>query len=342
MKFYDRAREKHIVRQQEEQGVAEVDWEKIIEQKRRAGIELSADERLKLKIWMTNEGLKRINGHSPEYVAEHFGVPVEELFPPDGTAVYIGDPWQKLDRKGVTIVDYEFGPIAEFQDDKEAYLAVLDSRISSIEFSDLGYKDPLVSAFLQRELRLARELYEQARTASLEAYEQISTDFLRMRERIENEIERETAGQQHDPLYALDGHVRDLWYTAVHGARLVDVFDWATELEPVYREFAQSLPEDMPEAARDLKLKEKRRLWSISTYALEHLTDEELGNYWKEIFCVLAPRGRAYIAPLFGEDGEGDVTMTLDAFSSEHSDFTFSFDDPAYPNKLMIEKGASN
>lgn len=91
----------------------------------------SAEPELASRIWNENEGMKRINGHSPEYVAEGFGESVEEIFPPDGLTLYVGDPWQKLDRKGVVIIDYEFGPIAEFQDDREKYLRNLDHRLST-------------------------------------------------------------------------------------------------------------------------------------------------------------------------------------------------------------------
>jgi len=338
---------------------------------------LSDEQRLAKKIFDTNEGLKRINGYSPEYVAEGFEVSVEELFPSEGKTVYVGDPWQKLDRKGVTIVDYEFGPVAEFQDDKEAYLAILDARLDEIERNLVTYEDTEINDFLENEINLASDLYRQASSKSVVEYERISKEFSEMKQRIEDEIARETDGNANDHIfgqYDPSESVKNLWYVAVHGARAVDVLDWATELEPAYSAYKDELPEELPDHVREEKLKEKRRkliegirfdktakeaevvqamflflpfenesfdrfvaFWSISTYAFEHLNYNDLTEYWKEIYRILKTDGKAYISPLFSGNEEA-VEKTLNDFKNLHSDFTFEFDDDDFKNTLIIHR----
>lgn len=371
---YKRAGETRLAGQDIEQTTRDMARAQIIADSYKSARPLSTGEILAKKIWDTNEGLKRINGHSPEYVAKHIGVTVEELFPTDGKSVYIGDPWQKLDRKGVTIVDYEFGPVAEFQDDKEVYLSVLDSRINKVETYFITPEDHETLNFLNTEISLARNLCERAKNTPLEEYENIGKSFLEMKQRIENEIERETGGAEHDPIHAVDNTVRDLWYVAVHGARAFDVLDWATELQHAYEQFAEALPEEMPEQTRLEKLKEKRRLliesirfekttkeaevvqamfpflpfenetfdrfvafWSISTYAFEHLNHDDMTSYWAEIHRLLKPDGRAYIAPLF-EGNETVMHQTLNQFAEAHQNFSYHFDNDYYPSMLVIEK----
>ncbi|MEK7094971.1 MAG: class I SAM-dependent methyltransferase [Patescibacteria group bacterium] len=327
---------------------------------------------LREKIWETNEGRKRINGHEPEYVANGFGVSVEELFPPNGRTVYVGDPWQKLDRKGVVIVDYEFGPIAEFQDNREKYAIELERRINDIEARGFAYESE-TNDFLKRELATAKTLLERAKTDLLASFEVIGAEFQAMKQRIEEEIRRET-GEQTDPIYSSNSVVRDLWYAVVHGARIVDVLDWETELRDKYEKFERTLPETMPQQSREKKLKNSRReliesirfektakesdvvqamfpflpfadnsfdrfvaFWSISTYAFEHLTGRELTSYWKEIYRLLKPGGKAYIAPLFINDSF-ELESTLKTFSEKHSDFSFTLGDEYPPNELIIKK----
>lgn len=76
---------------------------------------VTAIPELQNKIWSENFGAKRINGHPPEYYARTLGVTVDELFPEDGLSLNVGDPWQKIDRKGVVIIDYEFGEVAGYE-----------------------------------------------------------------------------------------------------------------------------------------------------------------------------------------------------------------------------------
>ncbi len=332
---------------------------------------LSSQGQLEKKIWETNEGLKRINGHSAEYVAEHIGVSVEELFPEHGKSLYVGDPWQKLDKKGVVIVDYEFGPIAEFQDNKERYLALLRGQLSRLENSFHSSQELDIRHFLEREITLVNELYNEMHIQPLTEYERIGKMFLEMKQRVEEEIGRETSGKESDPLFAMNLDVQSLWYAAVHGARCLDLLDWATELEPTFLIYAESLSEQLSQEAREEKLKEKRRelitrirfekttkeaevvqamfpflpfenesfdrfvaFWSISTYAFEHLTPEELTRYWEEIYRILKPGGKAYISPLF-EGNEFFMHQTLSKFQIENPDFFFDDEDD---NQLRIEK----
>ncbi|MBI2415632.1 MAG: methyltransferase domain-containing protein [Candidatus Kerfeldbacteria bacterium] len=335
---------------------------------------ISSVAALQEKIRKTNEGLKRINGHSAEYVAASLERSVEEVFPSDGRTVYVGDPWQKLDRKGVVIVDYEFGPVVEFQADRDVYLEVLGSRLRSIAWRVSEQADSPAQIFLKREFAVAEQLYETARTQQLTEYERISNQFLELKQRIEQEIERETDGKEHDPLHALNATVRDLWYVAVQGARAVDVLDWATELDEPYRQFAENLPKRLSEKDREKKLQEKRRqliesirfektakeaevvqamfpflpfddatfdrfvaFWSISTYVFEHLESGELTRYWEEIYRLLKPGGKAYIAPLF-QSNEYELDATLRQFAKQHSDFSFFYNDDEQPNILTLTK----
>lgn len=329
---------------------------------------------LEKKIRDTNEGLKKINGHSAEYVAQVLKLEVEELFPSNGKTVYIGDPWQKLDRKGVVIVDYEFGPVVEFQSNREIYLAVLEDRLHKVKELINQSREPEIQHFLETEIAQIDKLFQRASIEEMTEYEQIVGEFLASKQRIEEEIQRETGGTESDPIHAMDAAVRDLWYTAVHGARLVDVLDWATECDEPYRTFVESLPSHLPEAVREEKLKNKRHelieairfektakeaevvqamfpflpfedesfdrfvaFWSISTYAWPYLTSEDFTTYWEEIYRLLKEKGKAYISPL-DSDNAYAMHRTLIAFNEAHPDFLFSYDDEENPFTLIIEK----
>ncbi len=314
------------------------------------------------KIRQENENSKRINGHPPEYVAASLDLPVEELFPLDGLTLYVGDPWQKLDRPGVVIVDYEFGPVVEFQDDRDKYLNTLDYRIEEIDSQFIIQRDPAIQQFLEREVPIVRQLYQQVLSQSILEYERIANDFLAMKLRIEEEIQRQS-NKSGDPIYAIDKALRDLWYVAVHGARAMDVFDWATQLEEPYLAFIDNLPKTLPKNKREQQMQHERRqlienirlkkttqeaqvvqamfpflpfrnetfdrfvaFWSISTYVFPSLNDNDMTSYWAEIYRVLKPGGKAYVAPLF-EANDYILYNSLTQYGVLHPDFNFSIDD---------------
>jgi SAM-dependent methyltransferase len=335
---------------------------------------------LEQKIWDVNEGNKRVNGHPAEYVAQHLRHPVEELFPEEGTCVYIGDSWQRLDRKGVTIVDYEFGPVAEFQDERASYLSRLDQRLWDVE-SRMRFKDHVldphkeaIQQFLEREIPLARTLFQEAEKGDLAAYKEVVERFLAMKQRIEGEIARETNGAERDPSASMDTRVRDLWYAAVHGSRALDVLDWETELRLPYERYAESLPDRLSEEPRAAALKKKRQeliesirfektakeaevvkamfpflpfppesfdrfvaFWSISTYAMEHLDEEDFSSYWKEIDRVLKPGGKAYIFPLF-QGSEYEMEHSLRSYETSHPHVRHWYENVMDGEMLVIEK----
>lgn len=323
---------------------------------------LDTRDPLTRKIWNENRGNKRINGHSPEYVAEELGVSVDEVFPPEGLTVYVGDPWQKLDRKGVVIVDYEFGPVVEFQDDRERYRRQLNQRITSIEYGMSSYDasgDSRVSEVVREGIATARGLYEQSENADHETLKRISAAFFVMKQHIEHEIDRQS-GEGRDPILATDEFLRSLWYVAVHGARAIDLADWEEKLKPSYESFAARFSLDTPDEERTEALRSKRQrliesirlektakdahvvqamfphlpfkdatfdrfvaFWSISTYVFPSLTREEMRTYWNEIQRVLKPGGKSYIGPIF-EGNERDLDQSLREMAGDYPDFQYS------------------
>lgn len=334
---------------------------------------VQAEPTLAGKIWDENQDRKRINGHSPEYVAAGFDESVEEIFPPDGLTLYVGDPWQKLDRKGVVIMDYEFGPIAEFQDDRSRFLDDLDRRLSDLRYAAEYTHDVTIQSFLSREVSEAETLYQEALSKPIAEYPRITEKFSAMKLRVEEEIQRE-AGDSSDPIDAVNISVRDLWYLAVHGARAIDVLDWEMKLKSVYDEYANDLPKGLTAEDRQNLLRRKKKgliteirmkktakdahvvaamfpylpfkeecfdrlvaFWSISTYVFPSLERKDMQQYWEAIYRVLKPGGKAYISPFF-EGNEDNLFSTLTEFAEQHPGFSYSFDDNYNPHVLEIIK----
>jgi len=60
---------------------------------------------------------KALTGRQPYMYESHSGISHSELFPQGGSVLNIGDPYQKVDLPGVTILEYESGEEARFTGD---------------------------------------------------------------------------------------------------------------------------------------------------------------------------------------------------------------------------------
>jgi SAM-dependent methyltransferase len=337
---------------------------------------------IEVKVREANHGMKIINGHDPDYVAKSFGLSEDELFPPDGLTLYVGCPWQKLDRKGVVIIDYEFGPVAEFQTDKSVFLDRLlkDFRIASDEINVYNSptpddKDPLAisNSFLIQAVPQARELINRVRLSDLRDCSSLSNEFFKLQADIEETFRQMTEGKGSDPLDVRDDRLIALWYFAVHGQRVYDLYDWEKYVKPKLDRLAhrldnRNLSPDQKNAAllsHKRTLIEKIRLqktatkaevveamfpnlpfrdgtfdsfvayYSISTYVVPHLNQDDLMKYWHEIYRVIKKGGMAYVGPIFS--GNDDlIESTLHVFQDNHPGFEYDLDsrkDFLYINK---------
>lgn len=309
------------------------------------------------KIFNRNLGEKRINGHSPEYVSSRMGIPVEELFPTDGTILYVGCPWQKLDLPGVVIIDYEFGPIVEFNDTKEKLLGKLAVDYFR-SYNGWGDDDENYATrhegFLTNNFEGVKNLVERVKVASINELPDIAKEFDGLRLDVEAELGKYGDDLDGDDLSDEEARVRSIWYLAVEGGRSRDVFDFDTLLKKQLDDYAKTLQENLSSEERDKLLDYKKRelieiirlhkttkdadvvqamfpylpfedetfdslvaFYSISTYVFSHLERDEFDKYWNEIDRVLKVGGEAFIGPLW--NGNEDIfDSSIKDFISSH------------------------
>lgn len=323
------------------------------------------------KIRQANEGNKIINGHSPEYIARH-----------------IGDPWQRLDAKGVTIIDYEFGPVVEYRATKAQLLSKLWAEYyraysyhdrtwqGKHEKKDLDPGSP--EAFSAANQAPVEELITKVENAQLSDYPKIAEEFQAFRQKVETETAKyNLEGGDREPTEE-EANVISLWYLAIEGARLQDVYDQKTIVGPQIERFARSLPHNLTkEEKRKLiwqknrELVEKIRLkkttkeadvaqtifpelpfadesfnrivayFSVTTYAFQALDFDDFMLYWSEINRVLKNGGRAYLGPLYNTDS--GYNESIKVFQETHPNVYFYEEDmpdiPPVKDRLMLVIG---
>lgn len=217
------------------------------------------------KIFRENEGRKRINGHSAEYISDCLGVPLEEVFSPELKTIYVGDPWQKLDLPGVTIVDYEYGPVVEFQPRLDFFIDRLkqDHRQAYWDrpkFSKVPEVEPnSPEEFLERNRSRVAELIRKSEIAPITEYPAISAEFASLRLDVQDEIRRETGEDSGDPIGKVNEQVRSLWYFATQGERIRDIKDAKEYVSPELAKFVATLPKEMSKKDRTKLIHQRRR-----------------------------------------------------------------------------------
>ncbi|MFC1790055.1 hypothetical protein ACFLZP_01070 [Patescibacteria group bacterium] len=315
-----------------------------------------SESSLSQKIWAENQGQKRVNGHSPEYIAEKMGIPVDVLFPRDGLTLYIGDPWQRLDRPNVVLLDYEYGPVVEFQAERPLFLKILESRLAAVSRTHCSRRneEDHTSVFVSDHLAEMKKLQATAQKAKLEDLPALAQRFTQWRKEIE--VERTWQAEEQE---SLDERVEDLWYLGLHGERIIDIYDWETQLREKYESYGQSLPSNWSLKRREIALRSKRReliesirlkktaseampvegmfpftpfkagifksivaYYSISSYVFPRLTKKEMLSYWQEIYRLLGKGDEAFIAPLF-QRNDYIVDHTLAEFQEREGDFYY-------------------
>ncbi len=329
---------------------------------------IEAMDSLAEKIIVENEGNKRINGHTPEYVSSRMGIPTEELFPPGKRTVYIGDPWQKLDLPGVTIVDYEYGPVVEFNETKSE----LESKLSTdYRRAYSGWEDEEeyrvhYEGFLDENFERVKSLLEKVKQSPIEELPEIAKEFDRLRVDVENELGKFGEDLDGEDMSDEEERIRSLWYLAVEGGRSRDVYDYKFLIEPKLGSYVTAIPENISEDERQqLEEMKKRELvesirlqkttkesdviqamfpflpfddesfdslvafYSISTYVFSALERDDFEKYWAEIDRVLKHGGKAYIGPLWTGNSD-DFYASLDDYVSKHSWISSSEEESPY------------
>lgn len=321
------------------------------------------------KIIVENEGNKRINGHTPEYVSSRMGIPVEELFPEGKKTVYIGDPWQKLDLPGVTIVDYEYGAIVEFNETKEELESKLHSDYSRA-YSDWEDENEEYrvhyDGFLDDNFDRVKSLLDRVRETSVEDLPQTAIEFDQLKIDVEEELGKYGDDLDGEEMSDEEDRVRSLWYLAVEGGRSRDVYDYKHILEPKLKDYIKSIPKNISEEEKQKYIDTKKReliesvrlhkttneadvvqamfpflpfddesfdslvaFYSISTYVFSALEKDDFEKYWAEIDRVLKLGGKAYIGPLWTGNSE-DFYSSLDEYISKHSWVSYSEEESPY------------
>ncbi len=149
---------------------------------------------------------KALTGRRMEHYQDESGVTKEELFPEEGHILNIGDPWQKLDRKGITTLEYETGDEASFITDEETFFHVLPSIYEVIldEITYLSSIDPEIAHSLSWKVKALQEFSLQV---SLEDYPKQAS--------LAQEIVKEI-GSLSPKVY---DRYPNAWYSAIHIAR---------------------------------------------------------------------------------------------------------------------------
>ena len=163
------------------------------------------------------------------------GIPTEELFPPAKRTVYIGDPWQKLDLPGVTIVDYEYGPVVEFNETKEE----LENKLATDylraynDWEDVDEEYRVHhDGFLDANFARVKNLLEKVRQSPIEQLPEIAKEFDQLRADVENELGNYGEELDGEEMSDEEERIRSLWYLAVEGGRSRDVYDYKYLIKP--------------------------------------------------------------------------------------------------------------
>ncbi len=150
---------------------------------------------------------KALTGRRMENYVQESGVMQAELFPENGFVLNIGDPWQTLDRKGITTLEYETGDEASFISEEVYFFDTLEQKYSAIE-DEIGYivkVRPEVAKSIQWKLNALREFQKIGLSVS---------DYPKQAQ-VAQEIVRELA-QLVPEIYE---RYPNAWYAAVHVAR---------------------------------------------------------------------------------------------------------------------------
>lgn len=211
-----------------------------------------------------------LTGRTPERIEEEAGLKQEWLFPEGKKVLYIGDPWQKMDIKGVTIAEMEFGEVQSFVN-SEGWLR---SRLKS-SYENTNY---IIDGILQnKKLELSEDernkleeyrqrfedVYQQTQgITDLDEYPEASTVWKNFRTRIETE-----AAKRQDEIEEKDKDVllavyRDGWHDAMFGERAFeDVHDWTTIISPKLERVRKDLGDFVDEEERERTLKKEE--WDL-------------------------------------------------------------------------------
>jgi len=196
---------------------------------------------------------KALTGRTPKIIEEETGISKEIMFPPDKTILYVGDPWQRMEKEidspNLTIIDYEFGETASFITDNEAFreginrtggclLQTVSGLLESgdwqaednqwlVEFRDLVDKSYQVSLSAE-----GFDDYSKAAVAWSEAKEHIEKNYREQLDKISAEEQSDPCDliNRGDPLSIFR---TEAWYDCIYGERgFRDIPDFNNKILP--------------------------------------------------------------------------------------------------------------
>lgn len=208
-----------------------------------------------------------LTGRTPERIEREEGLPKEWLFPEGKRILYIGDPWQRMDLKGVTIVEMEFGEAQEFVSDEEWFRGYLKSNYEE-DLRIIGWKLESKHSGLNTEDKNWLEIYRERLEEVYEETEQIkkideypvaSELWRSLRDFIEGSYNPKEDTKDEGPLADFR---KDAWHFAIRGERgFKDLYDWERVIMPELEKRERGLS-NLEETEREKILKDDA-LWLI-------------------------------------------------------------------------------
>lgn len=262
---------------------------------------------------------KALTGRKMEDYMYESAIMQDELFPQDGNILNIGDPWQTLDRQGITNLEYATGEEASFVSNAEVFFKMLEKQFTAIEheIKYIATIQPKVAESIRWKLNSLREFLQMG--LSVQDYPKIA--------QVAQQIAREFAELVPD----VYNRYPNPWYAAIDIARgFSDLHLTEKVIQPILDKEAierkgltekgeQELRRQLIEKYRGQKKYKESELvkgafpntdfdnnsfdritasWSISAHMFGVMDAKHFSTTWKETDRLLRKDGAAYFWPI--------------------------------------------
>lgn len=342
-----------------------LDEQEQLEEAERARFERIKQE-IADKVMVIDAEEKALTGRVEQDYENESLVPVRELFPESGKVLNIGDPWQTLDREGVTNLDYESGDEAEFVYTTEQLDTNLEWKGQQMERAGENFEN-VYPELVDQIAETLEQVQAIADAHDLKQYPEAAAILNDLRHNI-----AELRGHVCEDTF--EGNtLRELWYDTVKLERsFADTHLVKTVIEPAV----------LKEALRDKGFGEAKQMdlirrlitehrflkkyqyadlvkgafpatpfednsfdrlvasWSLSTHMFPNMNETEFRVYWEEMDRLLKKDGVAYFWPIYRGREEEMVQSLKDYVKSggeaamidriEHAASVVFFNDPNF------------
>jgi hypothetical protein len=262
------------------------------------------EDKIRKYVFDIDSAQKRLTGRTPEKIEEETGISKDLIFPPDKKILYVGDPWQRMGREinddRLTIIDYEYGEVASFVEDDEAFreninvagknlLQRMENLKGWIENND--DKKWLESFYLliKKACNFSEKInfYDKNNSKSAEEYKKAAKNWESAKNFIEEKYAQdkiikdgENKGEagDYENNDAFSEFRREVWYDCVYGERgFKDIPDWhnivLSKLEKIIKEKEEKIGKKLDDEERnEIINKHKKRF--IEEIRLKKRTDK--------------------------------------------------------------------